>query len=409
MPSASSWANGLVLALATHVSAAPASPSPDSIPGNFRYGPNTKDAVFSLNQNWYNKKTGLWGDLWWNSGNALTTIADFTQLSPVFSLPTDPYSIIENTFNEAQHVDVQTAKFMNFDNGGMMESHYCINGTGSCALKRDGSLEKRGFKNFLNNYYDDEGWWALALIRSYDVTYQQKYLDAAVAVFEDMQTGVGGPCNGGIYWSKDRTYVNAIANELYLSVAASLANRIPSESIYLQTAKDQWEWFSKSGMINSDNLINDGLTGDCKNNGQQTWSYNQGVILGGLVELFRATRDRSLLNTASNIAKAAIKKLSNKDGVLVETGDCEDQPGRCGQDGQQFKGVFIRNLAYLHRASPDSQFRSFILTNANSIWKNDRDTSSNKLGVAWAGPYYDATSPSHSSALDALVAAIAVA
>ncbi|KAJ6785562.1 hypothetical protein PWT90_09897 [Aphanocladium album] len=418
MPSASSWAAGLILTFATHASAVPASlssaadaasDSTNSIPGSIKYGPSARDGVFSLNKNWYSDRAGLWGELWWNSGNALTTIADFTQLSPFFSLPTDPYRIIENTFNEAQHVDVQTAKFMNFDNGGMMESHYCINGTGFCALKRDGSLAKRGFTNFLNTYYDDEGWWALALIRSYDVTHQPKYLDAAVAVFEDMKTGLGGPCNGGIYWSKDRNYVNAIANELYLSVAASLANRIPSESKYLQIAKDQWEWFSNSGMINGDNLINDGLDGDCKNNGQATWTYNQGVILGGLVELSRAIGDRRLLAQASKIAKAAITKLVNKDGILTENGGCEYQPGRCGQDGQQFKGIFIRNLAYLHRASPDSQFRSFILTNANSIWKNDRETSSNKLGVAWAGPYYDATSPSHSSALDALVAAIAVA
>ncbi|KAJ4165264.1 hypothetical protein LMH87_006902 [Akanthomyces muscarius] len=416
MLSSSSWTTSLLLTLATHASAAPAaasstpgSNSANSLPGSFTYGPNTRDGAKSLNQNWYNRKTGLWGELWWNSGNALTTISDFARLSPVFSLPINPYDIIENTFNQAQHVDVQTAKFLNFDNGGMVESHYCINGTGVCATKRDGSLAKRGFKNFLNNFYDDEGWWALALIRAYDVTYNKKYLDVAVTVFEDMKTGLGGPCKGGIYWSKDREYVNAIANELYLSVAASLANRIPSEPDYLKTAQDQWTWFSKSGMINSDNLINDGLDGDCKNNGQATWTYNQGVILGGLVELSRAARDESLLGEAAKIAKAAIGKLSNKDGVLEESGGCEYKPGRCGQDGQQFKGVFIRNLGYLQQAAPDSQFRSFILTNARSIWKNDRETNSNKLGVAWAGPYYNATSPSQSSALDALVAAMAVA
>lgn len=418
MPSALSWTTSLVLAFATSASAVPApqsasgtagSGSANSLPGSSKYGPNTKDGVLSLNKNWYNKNTGLWGELWWNSGNALTTIADFVRLSPASAMPTNPYNTIENTFNEAQHVDVQTAKFMNFDNGGMMESHYCINGTGACSMKRDGSLAKRGFKNFLNEYYDDEGWWALALIRAYDVTYEDKYLDSAVTVFEDMETGRGGPCNGGIYWSKDRTYVNAIANELYLSVAASLANRIPSEPKYLQTAKNQWDWFRNSGMINSDNLINDGLDGNCKNNGQATWTYNQGVILGGLVELSRATGDKSLLDQASTIAKAAIDHFSNKDGVMEENGQCEYTPGRCGQDGQQFKGVFIRNLGYLHQAAPDAKFRSFIITNANSIWKNDRQTSSNKLGVAWAGPYYDGTSAAHSSALDALVAAISVA
>lgn len=419
MPSPSSWPVSLILALASTAIAAPAGAdasssatavagSSNSLPGSFTYGPHARDAVNRLNKNWYNRRTGLWGELWWNSGNALTTIGDFLRVSPVFAIPTNPYGIIANTFNEAQHVDVQTTKFMNFDNGGIVESHYCINGTGSCSKKRDGSLAKRGFKDFLNEYYDDEGWWALALIRAYDVTYDYRYLKAAIGIYDDMQTGLGGPCNGGIYWNKDRSYVNAIANELYLAVSASLANRVPREPKYLQVAKDQWEWFRNSGMINSDNLINDGLDSGCQNNNQATWTYNQGVVLGGLVELSRATGDKSLLDEAAKIAKAAINYFSNKDGVLEENGGCEYTEGRCGQDGQQFKGVFIRNLGYLYQAVPDSQFRKFILTNADAIWKNDREKSSNKLGVAWDGPYYDATSPSHSSAMDALVAAIAV-
>ncbi len=402
MPFTSFWAASLLLTLA---SAAPYRSIP--LPGEIKYGIRATFSAVSLNKNWYNNKTGLWGELWWNSANALTTIVDHNKLSPGF----DPFTaIIENTFNEAQHIDVGTRKFMNRDNGGMVESNYCINGTGSCATKRDDSLAKRGFKNFLNKFYDDEGWWALALIRCYDVTHEDKYLDAAVTIFEDMKTGLGGPCHGGIYWSKDREYVNAIANELYLSVAASLANRVSSEEKYLQIAEDQWKWFYNSGMINSDNLINDGLNGDCKNNGQTTWTYNQGVILGGLVELSRATSNSSLLDEASKIAKAAIAKFSNKDGVLEENGGCEHQPGRCGVDGQQFKGVFIRNLGYLQQAAPDAQFRSFILTNVDSIWEHDLDKKAlYKLGVAWAGPYYNATMPSQSSAIDALVAGMAVA
>jgi predicted alpha-1,6-mannanase (GH76 family) len=110
------------------------------------------------------------------------------------------------------------------------------------------------------------------------------YLQAANVIFQDMQNGTS-PC-GGIYWSKVDDYTNAIANELYLSVAASLANRMPSnKEAYTAIAQGQWDWFKASGLINSNNLINDGLTEQCTNNGQQTWSYNQGVILGGLVEL----------------------------------------------------------------------------------------------------------------------------
>lgn len=203
-------------------------------------------------------------------------------------------------------------------------------------------------------------------------------------------------------WSKTTTYTNAIANELYLSVAASLANRVPAKKdYYLDIAKTQWGWFKDSGMINKDNLVNDGLTEDCKNNGMQTWTYNQGVVLGGLVELSKATGDRSVLDDASRIATAAITHLT-KDGVLFE--GCEPN---CGADGSQFKGVFMRNLAYLQRAKPSEPVKNFILANADAIWARDRSPA-NELGITWNGPYVNATAGTHSSAMDVLVGAVAV-
>ena len=170
---------------------------------------------------------------------------------------------------------------------------------------------------------------------------------------------------------------------------------------YLDIAKGQWDWFKKSGMINKDNLINDGLNDKCKNNGMQTWTYNQGVVLGGLVELSKATGDRSFLDEAKKIAIAAITHLS-KDGVLFE--GCEPN---CGDDGSQFKGVFVRNLQYLQRAKPSEPIRNFILANADAIWDKDRDDQ-NKLGITWNGPYVNATAGTHSSAMDVLVGAMAV-
>ncbi len=52
-------------------------------------------------------------------------------------------------------------------------------------------------------------------------------------------------------------------------------------------------------MINAQSLVNDGLNSSnpnaCTNNGRTTWTYNQGVILGGLVELYNADKDPTLL------------------------------------------------------------------------------------------------------------------
>ena len=46
-------------------------------------------------------------------------------------------------------------------------------------------------------------------------------------------------------------------------------------------AAKEWAWFKESGMINAGSLVNDGLGRDCKKNGRRTYTYNQGVILGG--------------------------------------------------------------------------------------------------------------------------------
>lgn len=359
----------------------------------------------AMNQNWYNTNNGLWDNAWWNSGNALTTLADLTKLHPQQAASLNLTGIIQNTFTKAQRTNVATVKTKP---NGMLETSDCIDGHGK-GCSQAPSLAARGFANFLNDYYDDEGWWALGLIHSYDATGNHDYLNAAVNIFKDMQTGLGGPCNGGIYWSKDRNYVNAIANELYLTVAASLGNRIPSDkSHYIDIAKSQWKWFSNSGMINGKNLVNDGLTDDCKNNGRDTWTYNQGVLLGGLAELYKATNDGSYLDRAETIAKAAMAALVDSNGVLIEANRCDVGISQCSHDLEQFKGIFVRNLRYLNEVRSRSEFKSFILRNADAVWSKDRN-GDNKLGVSWDGPYFDATIMTQSSALDALVAASAVA
>jgi predicted alpha-1,6-mannanase (GH76 family) len=256
-------------------------------------------------------------------------------------------------------------------------------------------------KGFLNGYYDDEGWWALGWIQAYDVTKNTQYLQAAMDIFTDMKNGSTTPCGGGIWWDKKHTYVNAIANELYLSVGAHLANRVSSnKNYYLDLATQQWTWFQKSGMINSKNLINDGLTSACKNNGETVWSYNQGVILGALNELSTATGNKTYLSTATSIANAAITALSDSNKVLHDP--CEPN---CGGDGSQFKGVFMRNLQVLQKAAPSQTYVDFAAANAASIWAYDRQTSNSKLSVVWNGPFVSpANASTQSSALDALVA-----
>ncbi|MGB7266978.1 MAG: glycoside hydrolase family 76 protein, partial [Terracidiphilus sp.] len=211
---------------------------------------------------------------------------------------------------------------------------------------------------------------------------------------------------GGVWWSTSRTYKNAIPNELFLTIAAKLANRTTGSvsAAYLNWAQREWTWFRGSGMINAKNLINDGLTSTnpnaCINNGGATWTYNQGVILGGLVELYKADSDPTLLPEAEAIANAAIANLSSN-GILSEPGKIT------GDDGPQFKGIFMRNLMALYAAAPNAQYKSFADANANSIVANDQGPNC-EFGLYWQGPFDSADATRQTSALDSLIAAAAM-
>ncbi|KAK1834226.1 hypothetical protein QBC39DRAFT_424444 [Podospora conica] len=371
------------------------------------YSFNTLDALEAL-QHWYDGPTGLWNSTgWWNSANCLTVLADWAALNGSGLSTLKVADILSNTFSKAQLTTAIVQKTVGPD--GHVTSGY----TYRTSQSPKSQISPRGFPGFINEYYDDEGWWALAWIRSWDVTQNPAYLTMAEDLFADMHNGTDSVCGGGTWWSKERDYKNAIPNELYLSVAASLANRVkdPQRSDYLALAQRSWAWFQHSGMINADHLVNDGLhvgpDGSCVNNGSPTWSYNQGVLLGGLVELACATGNRSHLEQATEIATAAIAMLSDRDGVFREATECEPD---CGGDGSQFKGIFVRNLRYLHEAAPRDEFRDAILRNADSIWARNRDEHG-RLGIQWAGPAGAGLGPNastHSSALDVLVAAMAV-
>jgi predicted alpha-1,6-mannanase (GH76 family) len=261
--------------------------------------------------------------------------------------------------------------------------------------------------DWVDGYYDDDLWWALAWITAYDVTDNHIYLSLAEGIFSIVSGGWSTNCGGGgIYWSAERTYVNAIANELFFSTAAHLATRCSNSAFYVSWATRSLTWFLSTGMINDEGTINDGLNATCQNNNGDVWSYNQGVILGGLVQLNRAAPNSSYLPLAKGIASAALANLSDATGVIHDP--CEAAES-CGADGTQFKGVFMRNLADLQREV--GGFEDALNANAESIWIRDRNEGEggSVFGVNWAGPYEgEANASLQGSAMDGLVAGIRV-
>jgi len=399
-----------------------------------------------IGRNFVNSAIGLIGQRnriqdtarWWNSANAITALIGYMAVTGDRSYLK---SVVENTFAKAPGV------------------HRPITTVASMTRSLT-ALRRASYPGFINGFYDDEGWWALAWIDAYDLTGEERYLAAAEDIFRDMTGGWDDVWNGGIYWGKhngqpDRTgaaavpagwhgpYKNAIANELFISVAAALALRRRRQggedhTDCLDWARRGWAWFSSPSpdgvaMINAAGLVNDSPdNGGVNNNTASIWSYNQGVLLRGLSDLTELTGDQVYRARAEEIADAFItnpwyqaprpgKGLAPQPpptqsgvihGILHEHDECQaDGAARPrgsmpGVDSTLFKGIFVRNLARLYQATGKPSYRQFILANAQSALGHMNEHY--QFGCNWAAPVDVADFVRQAAGVDLINAALLV-
>jgi len=336
-------------------------------------------------QKWHDERTGLWATAggaprgphdpgWWNSANALYALTDYMRLTG-----TEGYlHVIGNTFG-----------------------------------RHEGS-------GFLNQFYDDEGWWALAWINAHDLARERdrheehRYLAKAKAIFADMEQGWDPrTCDGGVLWQKGTATKNSIENELFLAVAARLHQRVPflEREHYRHWIHRAGKWFHDNFIVTGPgDLICDGVTSTGGHEGHEaTFTYTQGVILGALVDMAAAGMDfagHEPLAIAGQIAEAVLASpVLARDGILTEFGG----PGAgASNDLPQFKGIFMRNLSYLatHIGPPgNAAYVAFLHRNATAMLASNRN-SINQFGYRWQGPFDGPDAVRQSSALEALNAAM---
>lgn len=330
-------------------------------------------AIDSMMSGFYNGDKAMWQPeiAWWLSGNALQTLLDFMYATnEVGYLP-----------HVVHIIDEQIKPLKWWPEG---EGYFRADST------------------------DDTGWWALAMVRMYDLTKNETYLDIAKMDEAYMSSYWSyDTCGGGIIWDiKSLSYKNAISNELYFALAAAIHNRIPKDEYYLPRALEAWNWFNGTGLINPQGLVNDGLRHeDCKNNGQPVWTYNQGVILGGLIELFTATGNLIYIRRAIEMADAVLASSLVVDGVLVE--QCEAEGWSCDTNQQAFKGIFARYLGQLNKMIEGHPYKPQLRAWAKSVWDLDRN-GTYFFDVRWKGPVVakDVTIATQASAASLFIAAL---
>ena len=157
-------------------------------------------------------------------------------------------------------------------------------------------------------------------------------------------------------------------------------------------------------MIGPSGLVNDGLTAECVNNGGITWTYNQGVILGGLAALHELTGDQGYLRQGEAIADAALRGLTDAardPRRAVRAVRLRRRPDAVqGHLRPQPARVLAR-----HSGKPD--YPAFIVANADSVLASAASPAG-EFGLRWAGPFDKADASRQASALEVVIAAAVV-
>ncbi len=244
-------------------------------------------------------------------------------------------------------------------------------------------VRRRNGGHLFNDYYDDMLWMALALLRAYEITGQDRYLTNAQRLWLDIQGGWNDHYGGGIAWRKtQRDYKNAPANGPAVILTARLY-RVTGDPEYLDWALRIYNWLEENLVDPRTHLVWDGINrqGDGAIDKDWLFTYNQGTYIGANVALWEVTGDEQYLERAKRTATASLLYLTRSGGVFQDEGQ---------GDGGLFKGILVRYLVELVRADEDTaQIRNALLRNAESAWASR--TPSGTFGPRWQGPPHSGT------------------
>lgn len=229
---------------------------------------------------------------------------------------------------------------------------------------------------------DDDLWAVIASVHAWRLDGDPELLTYASSTYRRIVTTYWDDhCGGGLWWDPARTYKNAITNELLIYASTQLYLATGQQS-YQDWALHGWSWFARSSMIAQDGLVNDGLDASCQNNRQPHFTYNQGVLLGGLSDLTKITGDAQYREVAIKTALAAARGLSTPEGILREPVDL------VGSDGLMFKGIFAYHLGRLLEDMPDgperSELTAWVRLNADAVWQSSA-SGTRGIDSDWSG------------------------
>ncbi|SON59185.1 hypothetical protein MSIMFI_00667 [Mycobacterium simulans] len=211
--------------------------------------------------------------------------------------------------------------------------------------------------SWINNYYDDMAWLALALERATRIAGVERKRALPKLADEFVKAWVPED-GGGIPWRKQDQFFNAPANGPAAIFLARYGDR-------MRRAQQMADWIDETLIDPVTHLVFDGIKAGSLVRAQYT--YCQGVVLGLETELAARTHDDRHAPRVHRLV-AAVGEHMAPSGVLRGAG---------GGDGGLFAGIIARYLALVATTLPGDSAdgvttrdaaRAIVLASAKSAW-----------------------------------------
>jgi len=256
--------------------------------------------------------------------------------------------------------------------------------------------------------FDDMAWYGMAYARIFEVLGHQlgehqaaKFGDAAANIFKwvaqkgwDDNSNTTTWCGGGFWWDSNKAFKATITNVQMIYLGAKLHNILPTKDpLFLTVANRTWHWMQNHDLVDpSTGILSNSLDGSCKAETGTGWTYQQGVLVGGLAELAKASPEGSEPLVAQSLRLVnAVRKHMTHDDVLLES--CDNQTGSkaCNADARMYKGLFVRNVRYLMdylgeragHAAIIQNYTDWLIVNAKRLLSNGSCTPEPQKDQGW--------------------------
>lgn len=244
--------------------------------------------------------------------------------------------------------------------GGMVENWYLCQNDTYQVLLYDALLAQTGAdydyipaNQTMVEGNDDQGIWGITVMGAVERNFTNPdngapgWLAMVQAVFNTMYSRWDSEnCGGGLRWqiftwNSGYNYKNTISNACLFQIAARLG-RYTGNTTYLDVAEQVFDWLVDVGyvVLNDTANVYDGAEIDtnCTDITKIEWTYNHGIVLGGMAYMYNATNGTSEWKTSLQQVLNGAASYFFKDGIMYESA-CQDY-GTCNTDQRTFKSIF---------------------------------------------------------------------